>query len=84
MNNSIEKMTIPIPWVIGLGIFMLAVNAGYTELRVNALFAAKDLVDPGEITSIKEDVKENEDDIDDFQQRWNTFIDAIAASRIED
>ncbi len=54
-----------------------------TQARVDAAFVAAGAIAPHRMDSAEEDIDKNEKDIDDFEDRWNALIDALAATRIE-
>ncbi len=76
-----------------VGAVCLAIIGGYIEMRlpsdleiqdkVNNAFIAVGAVEPHRMDSAEEDIDKNEKDIDDFEDRWNALIDALAATRIE-
>jgi hypothetical protein len=65
--------------IIAVGVVVLAIVAGYVDIRIDAKLAAKGLVEPHEIVEVKKDVTDNTDDIDDLEDRWNRLVDALAA-----
>jgi len=76
-----------------VGAICLAIIGGYIEMRlpsdleiqakVNKAFVDVGAVAPHRMDSAEEDIKENEEDISDFEDRWNALIDALAATRVE-
>ena len=58
----------------------LAIVGGYVELRLNAKLETMGLVQPAEVTAMKDDIQDNENDIDGLEGRWNAIVDAVAAA----
>ena len=69
--------------MLAVGAVAMMIVAGYVELRVNANLNERGLVAPAKITAMSDDIEDNSEDIGDFEDRWNTLIDALAASRVE-
>lgn len=74
-------------------VIVAAAIVGYIELRlpseaelqvmVDDKFVAAGAVPVHRMDQAEEDIEENAEDIDDFADRWNNLIDALAASRVE-
>jgi len=54
-----------------------------TQARVDQAFEDAGAIAPHRMDSAEADIEENAEDIDDFEDRWNALIDALAATRIE-
>jgi len=78
---------------VALIVLIGAAIIGYIELRlpsdveiqakVNQAFEDAGSVAPHRMDTAEKDIEENTEDIDDFEDRWNSLIDALAATRVE-
>jgi len=78
---------------VALVVLGAAAILGYIELRLPSAAELQVMVDDKfveagavpvhRMDSAEEDIEENAEDIDDFADRWNNLIDALAASRVE-
>ena len=66
--------------IIAVAAVSLAIVGGYVELRLNAKLETMGLVKPVEVVAMKDDIQDNEDDIDGLETRWNNIVDAVAAA----
>lgn len=82
MNDTV-KAPAWVWWLLGGGFVVIwGITLGFLEWRASVhaskALAAAGIVPKPTIEAMKDDIEENEEDIDDLTDRWNRLVDAIA------
>ena len=73
-------------WLLGGGfVIVWGITLGFLDWRASVhasdALAAAGIVPEAKIESMEGDIEDNSEDIDDFEDRWNRLVDAIAAGQ---